>query len=362
MINGALVRIRDVAHVRDGYAVQTNIVHRDGVRGALVTVLKSGGASTIDVVNRVRAALPGILATLPPALQVDVLADQSLFVKAALNGVLVEALIAALPDRLDDPAVPRQLAFDAHRGLSIPLSILCSITALGALGQTINVMTLGGLALAVGVLVDDATVGIENIHRVLEHDGTGDIEQAILEGAGQIAIPTLVSTLAICIVFVPIFFLSGAAGSLFAPLAMAVVFAMLASYVISRTLVPTLVRYALEREGRIASMHATETHVRHGPFARFHLRFEARFERARAALPGCARPHPGATGTAAGRIHRAGRGVGGARAVARPGLLPGGRCRPDPAAPARAHRHAGGGNGAPRGGGGRHHTARHPAR
>ena len=281
VVNGSLVRIRDVAHVRDGYAVQTNIVHRDGVRGALITVLKSGGASTIDVVNRVRAALPGILATLPPALQVDVLADQSLFVKAALNGVLVEALIAAILT-----ASMILLFLGSWRStlivvLSIPLSILCSVTALGALGQTINVMTLGGLALAVGVLVDDATVGIENIHRVLEHDGTGDIEHAILKGAGQIAIPTLVSTLAICIVFVPIFFLSGAAGSLFAPLAMAVVFAMMASYVISRTLVPTLVRYALEREGRIASMAATETHVRHGPFARFHLRFEAWFERAR---------------------------------------------------------------------------------
>lgn len=281
MVNGAMVRIRDVAHVRDGYAVQTNIVHRDGVRGALVTVLKSGGASTIDVVNRVRAALPGILATLPTALRVDVLADQSLFVKAALNGVFVEALIAAILT-----ASMILLFLGSWRStlivvLSIPLSILCSIITLGALGQTINVMTLGGLALAVGVLVDDATVGIENIHRVLEHHGSGDIEHAILEGAGQIAVPTLVSTLAICIVFVPIFFLSGAAGSLFAPLAMAVVFAMMASYAISRTLVPTLVRYALEREAHVASMHATQTHVRHGPFARFHVRFEAWFERAR---------------------------------------------------------------------------------
>lgn len=281
VVNGTLVRIRDVAHVRDGYAVQTNIVHRDGVRGALVTVLKSGGASTIDVVKRVREALPGVLATLPSSLRVDLLADQSLFVKAALNGVLVEALIAACLT-----AAMILLFLGSWRStlivvLSIPLSILCSITVLGALGQTINVMTLGGLALAVGVLVDDATVGIENIHRVLEHHGSGDIEHAILEGAGQIAVPTLVSTLAICIVFVPIFFLSGAAGSLFAPLAMAVVFAMLASYAISRTLVPTLVRWALEREAHIASMHATATHVRHGPFARFHLRFEAWFESAR---------------------------------------------------------------------------------
>lgn len=280
-VNGTLVRIRDVAHVRDGYGVQTNIVHRDGVRGALITVLKSGGASTIDVVNRIRRALPGVLATLPTALRVDVLADQSLFVKAALNGVLVEALIAAILT-----AAMILLFLGSWRStlivaLSIPLSILCSVITLGALGQTLNVMTLGGLALAVGVLVDDATVGIENIHRVLEHEGRGDIEHAIVEGAGQIAIPTLVSTLAICIVFVPIFFLTGAAGSLFAPLAMAVVFAMLASYIISRTLVPTLVRYALEREVRIEAAHAAGHHTP-GPFTRFHYTFEAWFETQRA--------------------------------------------------------------------------------
>jgi len=284
VVNGALVRIRDVAHVRDGYSVQTNIVHRDGVRGALVTVLKSGGASTIDVVRRVRDALPGVKAAAPPALQMDVLADQSLFVKAALNGVLVEALIAACLT-----AAMILLFLGSWRStlivaLSIPLSILCSVTVLAALGQTINVMTLGGLALAVGVLVDDATVGIENIHRVLEHEHVGNIEQAILDGAGQIALPTLVSTLAICIVFVPIFFLSGVAGSLFAPLAMAVVFAMLASYIISRTLVPTLVRYALEREARIEAVRAIARergqHVP-GPFARLHHRFEAWFEHRR---------------------------------------------------------------------------------
>lgn len=283
MVNGALVRIRDVAQVRDGYSVQTNIVHRDGVRGALVTVLKSGGASTIDVVNRVRAALPGIMTALPPALQMDVLADQSLFVKAALNGVLIEALIAACLT-----AAMILLFLGSWRStlivaLSIPLSILCSVTVLAALGQTINVMTLGGLALAVGVLVDDATVGIENIHRVLEHEQRGNIEQAILDGAGQIALPTLVSTLAICIVFVPIFFLSGVAGSLFAPLAMAVVFAMLASYIISRTLVPTLVRHALEREMAIEARRAlaAEPHVP-GFFARVHHTFDVWFEQRRA--------------------------------------------------------------------------------
>ncbi len=275
-VNGVLTRIRDVAQVRDGYAVQTNIVRRDGVRGALVTVLKSGGASTIDVVNRVRAALPNVLSTLPPALQIDILADQSLFVKAALTGVLVEALIAACLT-----AAMILLFLGTWRAtlivaLSIPLSILCSVIALSALGQSLNVMTLGGLALAVGVLVDDATVGIENIYRVLEHES--DIEKAILAGAGQIAIPTLVSTMAICIVFVPIFFLSGVAGSLFAPLAMAVVFAMSASYLISRTLVPTLIRYALERELAQRRIGAAA-----GAFARFHHAFEGWFERQREA-------------------------------------------------------------------------------
>jgi multidrug efflux pump subunit AcrB len=275
VVNGAVVRIRDVAQVRDGYAVQTNIVHRDGVRGALVTVLKSGGASTIDVVNRVRDALPGILAALPSALKVDVLADQSLFVKAALEGVVVEALIAACLT-----AAMILLFLGSWRStlivaLSIPLSILVSVTVLWALGQTLNVMTLGGLALAVGVLVDDATVGIENIHRMQEHEP--DIEQAIMQGAGQIAVPTLVSTLAICIVFVPIFFLSGAAGSLFRPLAMAVVFAMMASYVISRTLVPTLVKFAMQRERAIEAKRAGLPQ-RPGLFARMHYGFEQWFE------------------------------------------------------------------------------------
>ncbi|MDF1504157.1 efflux RND transporter permease subunit [Roseisolibacter sp. H3M3-2] len=271
-VNGVVVRIRDVAYVRDGYGVQTNIVRRDGKRGALITVLKAGGASTIDVVDRVKAALPPILATLPPTLKVELLADQSRFVKGALEGVLHEAVIAACLT-----AAMILLFLGSWRStlivaLSIPLSILCSVIVLSALGQTMNVMTLGGLALAVGVLVDDATVGIENIHRHL-HDGK-DVEDAILDGAQQIAVPTLVSTLAICIVFVPVFFLGGAAGSLFAPLAMAVVFAMLASYVISRTLVPTLVKYALEYEARRRGGP--------GPIERVHLRFDAAFERMRA--------------------------------------------------------------------------------
>ena len=271
-VNGATVRIRDVAQVRDGYSPQTNIVRRDGHRGALITILKSGNASTLDVVSQVKAVLHGIVASLPSSLHVSPLADQSLFVRASLNGVLREAIIAALLT-----AAMILLFLGSWRStlvvaLSIPLSILTSLIVLGAIGQTINIMTLGGLALAVGVLVDDATVGIENIHRHL--DEGKEIDQAIVDGAAQIAVPTFVSTLAICIVFVPIFFLTGVAASLFAPLAMAVIFAMLASYVISRTLVPTLIRYVFRYEAR----HADRAP---GLLERAHVRFDEAFERLR---------------------------------------------------------------------------------
>ncbi len=245
-VNGAPVYVRDVAQVHDGFAVQTNVVRENGQRGALITVLKGGGASTLDVVRRVRERLPQILSTLPPELHVNLLSDQSLFVRASLNGVVREAVIAAVLTALMILLFLGSWRTTLIVALSIPLAILCSIIALGALGQTINVMTLGGLALAVGILVDDATVAIENIHRNSQLGKP--LLEAILDGAQQIAVPTFVSTLSICVVFVPVFFLSGAAGSLFAPLAMAVIFAMIASYVISRTLVPTLVRFAMESE------------------------------------------------------------------------------------------------------------------
>jgi CzcA family heavy metal efflux pump len=270
-VNGAMVRIRDVAQVRDGYATQSNIVRKDGQRGALITVLKSSGASTVDVVNRVRAAMPNILAQLTPELKVEELSDQSLFVKAALKGVLVEALIAACLTALMILLFLGSWRSTLIVATSIPLSILSSILVLSALGQTMNVMTLGGLALAVGVLVDDATVGIENIHRHVQLGS--DTEKAIIDGAQEIAVPTFVSTLSICIVFVPVFFLGGAAGSLFAPLAMAVVFAMMASYVIARTLVPTLVRYALDYE----HAHQGKANV----IERVHERFNVAFEKFR---------------------------------------------------------------------------------
>jgi multidrug efflux pump subunit AcrB len=242
-VNNATVYIRDVAHVRDGFAVQTNIVAQNRVRSALLTVLKSASASTLDIINRVKAALPRIKATLPPELEITQLFDQSIFVRAAINGVLKEGVIAACLTALMILLFLGSWRSTLVVATSIPLSILCSVIILSALGQTMNLMTLGGLALAVGILVDDATVEIENIHRNLAMKKP--MVRAILDGASQIAVPAFVSTLCICIVFVPIFFLSGTARFLFQPLAMAVIFAMLASYFLSRTVVPTMVRFLL---------------------------------------------------------------------------------------------------------------------
>ena len=240
---GNTIYVRDVAHVRDGFSPQTNVVRRDGMRGSLLTVQKVGATSTLDIVQRVKDALPAIRAALPPELRIEPLADQSLFVRAAVNGVIREAIIAACLT-----AAMILLFLGSWRStliiaISIPLSILTSIVCLSALGETINIMTLGGLALAVGILVDDATVTIENIERNFEEGK--DHHEGILDGAAQIAVPALVSTLCICIVFIPMFFLTGVARYLFIPLAEAVVFAMLASYVLSRTLVPTLAMYLL---------------------------------------------------------------------------------------------------------------------
>ena len=240
-VNGAVIRVRDVALVHDGYQPQQNIVRLNGVRGVLLTVLKSGAASTLEVVNGVKAAMPRVLSGLPPELKAQEFADQSIFVRSAINGVLHEGVIAAALT-----ALMILLFLGAWRStliiaVSIPLSVLASIAALSALGETINLMTLGGLALSVGILVDDATVTIENIH-VHQAAGKSNV-QAILDGAQEIALPAFVSTLCICIVFVPMFFLTGAARFLFVPLAEAVVFAMLASYALSRTLIPTLVMW-----------------------------------------------------------------------------------------------------------------------
>ncbi len=241
IVNGATIVLRDVAQVRDGFNPQTNIVRMNGHRGALLTVMKSGNASTLEVVKKVKEALPRVMSTVTSDLHVKEFADQSLFVRAAIGGVLKEGLVAAALT-----AVMILLFIGSWRStiiiaLSIPLSVLASIACLSALGETINLMTLGGLALAVGILVDDATVEIENVHRQMAMGKP--LITAILAGAQEIALPAFVSTLCICIVFVPMFFLTGVAHYLFVPLAEAVVFAMIASYILSRTLVPTLVMW-----------------------------------------------------------------------------------------------------------------------
>lgn len=256
-VNGIPIYMKDVAHVRDGYAIQTNIVRRDGRRAVLMTILNAEGASTLSVVERVRAALPAIQAQLPPELKMEFLFDQSVFVRAAVDGVLKEGAIAAGLTALMILLFLGSWRSTLIVATSIPLSILASVIVLWALGQSLNTMTLGGMALAVGILVDDATVEIENVHRNMAMKKP--LRQAILDGASQIAVPAFVSTLSICIVFVPVFFLTGPAAYLFVPLAMAVVFAMLASYFLSRTLVPTMVLYLLPVEAR-AEAEQVETH------------------------------------------------------------------------------------------------------
>jgi multidrug efflux pump subunit AcrB len=273
-VNGATIYVHDVAHVRDGFPPQTNIVRVDGQRATLLTILKSGSASTLDIIRRVRERLPQIAATLPRELRIQPLADQSLFVRSAIDGVLREAVIAAVLTALMILIFLGSFRSTVIIAVSIPLSILVSILVMSALGETLNIMTLGGLALAVGILVDDATVEIENINRNLEMGK--ETETAILDGAAQIAVPAFVSTLAICIVFVPMFFLSGVARYLFVPLAEAVVFAMLASYLLSRTLVPTLAKYLLRQHTPGGPAAPSRN-----PFVRFQLAFERRFERLR---------------------------------------------------------------------------------
>ena len=256
-VNGAVIYIRDVAQVRDGFAVQTNIVAQNRIRSALLTVLKSASASTIDIIKRVKQALPRIQATLPKELEMSQLFDQSIFVRAAINGVLREGVIAACLTALMILLFLGNWRSTLIVATSIPLSILCSIIVLGALRQTVNIMTLGGLALAVGILVDDATVEIENIYRNLAM--RKPMIRAILDGAMQIAVPAFVSTLCICIVFVPIFFLSGVAKFLFQPLAMAVIFAMFSSYLLSRTVVPTMVKFLMR-----GHLEEIDTSLAHG--------------------------------------------------------------------------------------------------
>jgi CzcA family heavy metal efflux pump len=271
-VNGTTIYLRDVASVNDGFQVQTNIVRQDSRRGVLISILKSGNASTLDVVKGIRGILPRVASTVPPQLKMTPLSDQSIFVRGAVQGVIREAVIAAALTAVMILVFLGSWRSTLIIAVSIPLSILSSIIILGLIGETINTMTLGGLALAVGILVDDATVTIENIERFLEQ-GHG-LREAIIEGASQISVPALVSTLCICIVFLPMFFLGGVARYLFVPLAEAVIFAMLASYILSRTLVPTLAMYLLRanEDGAVASR---------GIFARFQRGFERVFERVR---------------------------------------------------------------------------------
>ena len=269
--NGTVTYVRDVAHVRDGYAPQTNMVRLGGKRALLMSVLKTGKASTIDIINSINEKLPQIRAAMPADLKIEPLSDQSVFVRAAISGVIREAVIAGALTGLLILLFLGSWRSTLIITISIPLSILASICCLSAMGETINIMTLGGLALAVGILVDDATVTIENINYHLEQGK--EVEVAILDGAHQIALPALVSTLSICIVFVPMFLLAGIAKFLFIPLAEAVVFAMLASYLLSRTLVPTLAKFWLKKHDAKRKQP--------GFLGRFQLRFEHGFERFR---------------------------------------------------------------------------------
>ena len=279
-VNGATVYMKDVAQIHDGFSVQNNIVRTNGSRGVLITITRNGQASTLAIVNAVKAALPRILANVPPELKVVALADQSIFVRASIRGVVREALIAAVLTGLMILLFLGSLRSTLIVCISIPLSILASLSILSLLGQTINVMTLGGLALAVGILVDDATVEIENTHRNIAM--RKPLIRSVLDGASQIAVPTFVATLSICIVFVPVLLLTGTAKYLFTPLALAVVFALAASYLLSRTLVPTMMAHLLGPELHLYQEPLDGAPVRGRSLLwRVHHVFDAQFEKLR---------------------------------------------------------------------------------
>ncbi len=344
-VNGTTIYLRDVAHVRDGYAPQTNIVHVDGERSVLMTVLKNGAASTLAIVDGVRAKLAELRPSLPDALEVKPINDQSVFVRAAIKGVAREGAIAAALTSADDPAVPRQLALDAdHRRVDPAVDPGLDHRALAAIGETLNIMTLGGLALAVGILVDDATVTIENINWHLEH-GKPASRTRSWTAPRQIVTPAFVSLLCICIVFVPMFFLEGVARFLFVPMAEAVIFAMICSFILSRTLVPTMAKYLLRPHAPLTDGHGHLSQPpSRNPLVRFQRGFEARFERVREGYRGLLE-------TALGR--RKPFIIGFAAVVALSFVLvpflgsnffPPGGFGPDPDARARAGRHARGGD------------------
>ncbi|MGB8990199.1 MAG: efflux RND transporter permease subunit, partial [Candidatus Sulfotelmatobacter sp.] len=274
VVGDSTIYLRDVANVRDAFAPQTNIVRQDGHRAALVTILKAGSASTIDVVKGIRDLLPRVAQTLPPELKIVPLADQSIFVRSAVSGVIREAVIAACLTGLMILLFLGSWRSTLIIAVSIPLSILTSVMILSFLGETINIMTLGGLALAVGILVDDATVEVENINRNKEAEPDKSMYDVVLDSASQIAVPAIVSTLCICIVFLPMFLLGGVSRYLFVPLAEAVVFAMLASYFLSRTVVPTMAMYLLKGK----EDHAGKSR---NPLVQLQRAFERKFEQFR---------------------------------------------------------------------------------
>src|ERR1700741_661553 len=272
-IGDTTIYVKDVAWVRDGFPPQTNVVRVNGQRSVLLTIQKAGDASTLNVISGIKSLLPQIATTVPPQLKMQPLADESIFVLGAISGVVREALIAACLTALMILIFLGNWRSTLIIATSIPLAILTSIIVLSAIGQTINIMTLGGLALAVGILVDDATVEVENINRNRAAEPEKDMDEVVLDSASQIATPAFVSTLSICIVFAPMFLLSGVARYLFVPLAEAVVFAMLASYFLSRTIVPTMAKYLL-RGQKVGERAAASGNL----FVRLQQRFEAGFE------------------------------------------------------------------------------------
>jgi CzcA family heavy metal efflux pump len=281
-VNGTTIFVRDVGQVRDGSPPQQSIVHVDGARAVLTTILKAGQVSTLDIIQGIKTALPKIEETMPPSLRVVALNDQSLFVRAAISGVIREGVIAAALTSLMILLFLGSWRSTLIIATSIPLSVLAALAGLSAIGETLNIMTLGGLALAVGILVDEATVTIENINWHLEQGK--DVRTAILDGAAQIATPAFVSLLCICIVFIPMFALKGVAGFLFVPMAESVVFAMVASFILSRTLVPTMAMFLLKPHAHAGHGEgAAAAPVSRNPLARFQRRFEAGFERFREA-------------------------------------------------------------------------------
>ena len=280
-VNGAMVYVRDVAQVRDGNPPQTNIVHVEGNRSVLMVVLKNGSVSTLAIISGIKDKLEQIKPTLPPTLDIAQIGDQSVFVRGAVNGVIVEGVIAAALTSIMILMFLGSWRSTIIIATSIPLSVLGSIAALAALGETLNIMTLGGLALAVGILVDDATVTIENINWHLEQGK--EVDASIMDGAAQIVTPAFVSLLCICIVFVPMFFLPGVARFLFVPMAEAVMAAMICSFILSRTLVPTMANYLLRKHAPHTDMHGLDGPLppSRNPLVRFQRGFEARFERVR---------------------------------------------------------------------------------